>query len=55
MVPARGIEPRVHPYHGCVLPLYYAGKCIMLAYCPIESKKNQLKNEKKVKVQVLNQ
>lgn len=25
MVPARGIEPRVHPYHGCVLPLYYAG------------------------------
>ena len=25
MVPARGIEPRAHPYHGRVLPLYYAG------------------------------
>lgn len=26
MVPLRGIEPRVHPYHGRVLPLYYSGK-----------------------------
>lgn len=26
MVPARGIEPRAHPYHGRVLPLYYAGE-----------------------------
>lgn len=26
MVPVRGIEPRAHPYHGRVLPLYYTGK-----------------------------
>ena len=25
MVPVRGIEPRAHPYHGRVLPLYYTG------------------------------
>ncbi len=25
MVPVRGIEPRVDPYHGPVLPLYYTG------------------------------
>ena len=27
MVPVRGIEPRVDPYHGSVLPLYYTGIC----------------------------
>ena len=25
LVPIRGIEPRVDPYHGSVLPLYYIG------------------------------
>lgn len=29
MVPIRGIEPRVHPYHGRVLPLYYTGICLL--------------------------
>lgn len=30
MVPVRGIEPRVDPYHGPVLPLYYTGRIIPL-------------------------
>lgn len=30
MVPVRGIEPRVDPYHGPVLPLYYTGICFIL-------------------------
>ena len=29
MVPIRGIEPRAHPYHGRVLPLYYIGDCLI--------------------------
>ncbi len=33
MVPVRGIEPRVDPYHGPVLPLYYTGgTCDILPY-----------------------
>lgn len=37
MVPIRGIEPRVHPYHGRVLPLYYIGTwlCVLLDYYKI--------------------
>lgn len=37
MVPIRGIEPRVHPYHGRVLPLYYIGigLCVLLDYYKI--------------------
>lgn len=34
MVPVRGIEPRVDPYHGPVLPLYYTGSETIIALFP---------------------